>query len=42
VPLGQYTTRWIEERDLSMRTAELYRGLLRNHIQPWIGHLDLA
>jgi hypothetical protein len=42
VPLGEYTTRWIEERDLSMRTAELYRGLLRNHIQPWIGHLDLA
>jgi integrase len=25
-----------------MRTAELYRGLLRNHIQLWIGHLDLA
>ena len=42
VPLGEYTTRWIEERDLSMRTAELYRGLLRNHIQPWIGHLHLA
>jgi integrase len=42
VPLGEYTTLWIEERDLSMRTAELYRGLLRNHIQPWIGHLHLA
>ena len=25
-----------------MRTVELYRGLLRNHITPWIGHLDLA
>lgn len=25
-----------------MRSAELYRGLLRNHIDPWIGHLDLA
>jgi integrase len=42
VPLGKYTARWIEERDLSARTAELYRGLLRNHIQPCIGHLDLA
>jgi integrase len=27
---------------LSGRTAELYRGLLRNHITAWIGHLDLA
>ena len=30
--LGQYTLRWIEERDLSVRTAELYRGLVKNHI----------
>lgn len=25
-----------------MRTAELYRGLLKNHITPRIGHLNLA
>ena len=42
VPLGEYTAQWIEERDLSVRSAELYRGLLRNHINPWIGQLDLA
>lgn len=42
VPLGKYTALWIDERDLSARTVELYRGLLGNHIQPWIGHLDLA
>jgi integrase len=41
-PLGEYTAQWIDERDLSVRSAELYRGLLRNHITPWIGHLDLA
>lgn len=40
--LGQYALRWIEERDLSVRTAELYRGLLKNHITPSIGHLTLA
>jgi integrase len=34
--------RWIEERDLSVRTTELYRGLLKNHITPAIGRLTLA
>jgi integrase len=42
MPLGQYGLRWIEERDLSVRTAELYRGLLKNHITPEIGQLTLA
>jgi integrase len=42
VPLGEYIAQWIGERDLSVRTVELYRGLLRNHIAPWIGHIDLA
>ena len=42
MPLGQYALRWIEERDLSVRTAELYRGLLKNHITPGIGRLNLA
>ena len=28
--------------DLSVRTAELYRGLLKNHIAPRIGQLTLA
>ena len=42
VPLGKYVAVWIEERDLSLRTAELYRGLLRNHIEPWLGSVDVA
>jgi hypothetical protein len=40
--LAQYAARWIEERDLSVRTAELYRVLLKNHITPGIGQLNLA
>jgi integrase len=42
VPLAGYGMRWIEERDLSVRTAELYQGLLKNHITPTIGHLNLV
>src|SRR5437660_1611734 len=34
---------WIEERaGLAVRTVELYQGLLRNHIDPYIGDLTLA
>jgi integrase len=42
IPLGKYTAVSIEERDLSVRTAELYRGLLRNHIEPWLGAVEVA
>lgn len=42
IPLGQYAKAWIEERaGLSVRTKELYHGLLRNHLDPHIGHLTL-
>lgn len=27
MPLGEYTARWIDERDLSVRSVELYRLL---------------
>lgn len=40
--LGEYAERWIEERPgLSPRTVELYRGLLRRHITPRVGHHPL-
>jgi len=42
VPLGKYAAVWVDDRDLSVRTTELYRSLLRNHVDPWIGHLDVA
>ncbi|MGH3876508.1 MAG: site-specific integrase [Actinophytocola sp.] len=43
VPLGEYAATWIEERpELAVRTVELYRGLLRLHIEPYIGHVMLA
>ena len=43
IPLGLYAKAWIEERaGLAVRTKELYEGLLRNHIDPYIGHLMLA
>lgn len=43
IPLGLYAKAWIEERPgLAVRTKELYEGLLRNHIDPYIGHFMLA
>ena len=43
VPLGDYATTWIAHRPrLSPRTVVLYEGLLRLHIEPMLGRLDLA
>ena len=43
IPLGEYLARWIEERPgLSIRTVELYEGLLRNHLGPTLGNVMLA
>lgn len=43
IPLGLYAKAWIEERPgLGVRTKELYDGLLRNHIAPFIGEKTLA
>lgn len=36
-----YAVQWIEERDLSATTDELYRRLLRLHILPTFGAMDL-
>jgi integrase len=43
VPLGEYAATWISERPgLAPRTVELYRSILRCHIQPKLGDLTLA
>lgn len=41
VELGQYATRWVEERELQPRTRELYASLLKNHIRPYLGARSL-
>ena len=42
IKLRVYAEAWIKERDLSVRTVELYDGLLRNHVGPRIGDVMLA
>jgi integrase len=43
VPLGEYAEQWIAERPgLAPRTVRLYEGLLRNHIVPTLGSVDLV
>lgn len=43
VPLGEYAATWIEERPgLAVRSVELYEGLLRNHLNPYIGDVLLV
>ncbi|WP_225850950.1 tyrosine-type recombinase/integrase [Streptomyces sp. HPF1205] len=41
VNFGEYAVRWIEERGLAATTDELYRRLLRLHLLPTFGGLDL-
>jgi integrase len=38
----EYAEDWVSERVLKARTQELYRGLLRNHLNPTFGHLGLG
>jgi hypothetical protein len=41
--LTDYATRWLSDRaQLRPRTRELYEGLLRLHVLPTLGHLELA
>jgi integrase len=37
VPLGAYAARWIAEHRLSPRTRDLYEGLFRLHVEPYLG-----
>ncbi|TDQ53014.1 tyrosine-type recombinase/integrase [Actinorugispora endophytica] len=39
VPFGEYAANWLEDRDLSPKTAQLYEGLLRLHLDPTFGHV---
>src|SRR3954451_20858677 len=43
VPFGAYAQRWIKERPaLRPRTVELYRWLLRKHLEPQLGPVRLG
>lgn len=37
ITLTDYGTRWIREHKLSLRTRDLYEGLFRLHIEPFLG-----
>jgi hypothetical protein len=43
VPLKEYAAKWVAERPgLAPRTTALYEGLLRLHIEPTLGGVDLV
>jgi len=42
MPFGDYAERWISDRVLKVRTEELYRGLLRNHLLPFFGNASIG
>ncbi|TYK46195.1 site-specific integrase [Actinomadura decatromicini] len=43
VKLSEYAAKWITERpDLRVRTVEIYRGLLRRHIVPYLGNVPIG
>ncbi|GII89480.1 putative prophage phiRv2 integrase [Sphaerisporangium siamense] len=43
VKLGEYAEKWIKERaNLRPRTVEIYRGLLRRYLIPYLGNVALG
>jgi len=42
VAFEEYAEQWITDRVLKVRTEELYRGLLRNHLLPTFGNFSLG
>lgn len=42
VPFGAYAATWITERGIGASTADLYRSLLRNHLDPTFGTVAVA
>jgi integrase len=43
IRLGDYAAVWIAQRpSLRPRTIEIYRGLLRRHVSPYLGNVPLA
>ncbi len=41
IAFGEYAQTWIGDHVLKPRTEELYRGLLKNHLSPAFGKVDL-
>ena len=39
---GDYAEQWLGDRVLKVRTEELYRGLLRNHLLPFFGNVSIG
>jgi len=39
---GNYAENWMRDRLLKVRTQELYAGLLRNHLLPTFGKLQMG
>ena len=42
VEFGSFAAAWLRDRVLKPRTAELYEGLLRNHLLPFFGNCALG
>ena len=42
VTFGEYAEQWIADRVLKVRTEELYRGLLRNHLLAAFGNVSIG
>lgn len=42
VSFRSYSSAWIRDRVLKPRTDELYRGLLRNRLEPFFGNVDVG
>jgi integrase len=42
VRFGDYAPSWVNDHVLKPRTAELYQGLLKNHLAPAFGNVDLG
>lgn len=42
IPFRDYAATWVNDRVLKPRTEELYRGLLKNHLNPTFGDTDIC
>ncbi|MFJ2722443.1 tyrosine-type recombinase/integrase [Streptomyces sp. NPDC087437] len=42
VPFGVYAAAWVQERELTARTRQLYESLLRLHLEPAFGGVNVA
>ncbi|MFI9061493.1 tyrosine-type recombinase/integrase [Streptomyces sp. NPDC053429] len=42
VAFGPYALAWIKERELTSTTRQLYRSLLKHHLEPVLGSVNLA